>query len=111
LADSLCRDEHNGSELIETSAFRSQVTVPEELAIMPEIEIPEPSPRDRTTLLRLRARQCRYVVSDASPQAIFCGGATEEGSSWCPWHRRLVYARPPLSGAKAGRGFASPKPA
>jgi hypothetical protein len=67
---------------------------------MPEIEIPEPSPRTRTTLVRLHALQCRYVVSDEGPKAIFCGGPTEEGSSWCPWHRRLVYTRPLGPGSK-----------
>jgi hypothetical protein len=67
---------------------------------MPEIEIPEPSPRTRTTLVKLCAWQCRYVVSDDGPEAIFCGGSTEEGASWCPWHRRLVYTRPPGPGSK-----------
>jgi hypothetical protein len=74
--------------------------VPEPPRAMPEIEIPEPSPRSRTTLLSLHARQCRYVVSDEGLEAIFCGGSTEEGSSWCPWHRRLVYTGPPGPGSK-----------
>ncbi|WP_201842876.1 GcrA family cell cycle regulator [Microvirga zambiensis] len=67
---------------------------------MPETQIPEPSPRDRTTLIKLRARQCRFVVSDDGPEALFCGGQTVEGSSWCPWHRRLVYAPRPVQGSK-----------
>ncbi|WP_404294285.1 GcrA family cell cycle regulator (plasmid) [Microvirga sp. RSM25] len=75
---------------------------------MPEAEIPEPSPRDRTTLLRLHARQCRFVVSDDGPAALFCGAPTRPESSWCPWHRRLVYMRAPTQGAKAGRGFVLP---
>ena len=58
---------------------------------MPEIS--EPSPRTRTTLLKLRARQCRFIVSDERSEAIFCGGETQEGSSWCPLHCRLVYAK------------------
>jgi hypothetical protein len=53
-----------------------------QLIPMPEIEIPEPSPRDRTTLFKLRAQQCRYVVSDDSSAAIFCGAPTHAGSSW-----------------------------
>ncbi|WP_201832761.1 hypothetical protein [Microvirga zambiensis] len=43
----------------------------------------EPSPRTRTTLLKLRARQCRFIVSDDRLGAIFCGGETQVGSSWC----------------------------
>ncbi|MBL0408163.1 hypothetical protein JKG68_30210 [Microvirga aerilata] len=76
---------------------------------MPETEIPEPSSRDRTTLVKLRERQCRYVVSDGGSEAVFCGGRTKEGSSWCPWHRQLVYTKPPSGGAKAGRGFVLPR--
>lgn len=59
---------------------------------MPEPQIPEPSPRDRTTLVKLRARQCRFVVGDDDTEAIFCGARKRQGSIWCPWHRRLVYA-------------------
>jgi hypothetical protein len=65
---------------------------------MPEIS--EPSPRTRTSLFKLRARQCRFIVSDGQTDAIFCGGETQEGSSWCPWHRRLVYAKPLAGGAR-----------
>ena len=59
---------------------------------MPEIS--EPSPRHRTTLFKLQTRQCRFIVSDEHADAVFCGAETQEGSSWCPWHRRLVYTRP-----------------
>ncbi len=76
---------------------------------MPETEVPEPSPRNRTTLLKLRARQCRYVTSNSGPEAIFCGGQTKEGSSWYPWHKQLVYTKHSSSGAKPGRGFILPK--
>ena len=65
---------------------------------MPEIS--EPSPRTRTTLLKLRARQCRFIVSDERSEAIFCGGETQAGSSWCPWHRRLVYAKALAGGSR-----------
>jgi hypothetical protein len=70
-------------------------------------EIVEPSPQSRTTLFKLRAQQCRYVVSDEN-EAIFCGAPTHAGSSWCPWHRQLVYTRRPSEGAKTGRGFVLP---
>jgi hypothetical protein len=36
-------------------------------------------------------RQCRYIVSDDPRRAVCCGAPTPEGSSWCDWHRRLVY--------------------
>jgi hypothetical protein len=72
---------------------------------MSEIELPEPSPRDRTTLFKLRAQQCRFVVSDEGAEAIFCGARTHTGSSWCLWHRRLVYTKPPRGGTKTGKGF------
>jgi len=66
---------------------------------MPEIS--EPSSQTRTTLFKLQARQCRFIVSEDQSKAIFCGAETQEGSSWCPWHRRLVYARPPIAGSSA----------
>ncbi|WP_083861304.1 GcrA family cell cycle regulator [Microvirga lotononidis] len=68
---------------------------------MPEIR--EPSPQTRTTLFKLQTRQCRFIVSDEHFKAIFCGSETQEGSSWCPWHRRLVYARTPMAGSGAGK--------
>lgn len=51
----------------------------------------EPDPRQRTNLLKIGMRQCRYIVSDDPRRAICCGAPTPEGSSWCDWHRRLVY--------------------
>jgi hypothetical protein len=51
----------------------------------------EPDPRQRTKLLKIGTRQCRYIVSDDPRRAICCGAPTQEGSSWCDWHRRLVY--------------------
>jgi hypothetical protein len=59
----------------------------------------EPSQRNRTTLFKLRARQCRFIVSDDRSEAVFCGGETEDGSSWCPWHRRLVYTKSLVGGS------------
>ncbi len=64
---------------------------------MPEIS--EPSLRNRTTLFKLRARQCRFIVSDDRSEALFCGAETQDGSSWCPWHRRLVYTKPLVNGS------------
>jgi hypothetical protein len=105
LANWLCLPWHSSLELCWILAFSSQVTVAEYL--MPETEVPEPSPQYRTTLFKLRAEQCRFVVSDET-EAIFCGAPTHAGSSWCPWHRRLVYTKPPSGGVKTGRGFVAP---
>ncbi|WP_420870161.1 GcrA family cell cycle regulator, partial [Microvirga aerophila] len=55
----------------------------------PSIEAPDPN--HRTKLLKIGARQCRYIVSDDPRHAVFCGASTREASSWCDWHRRLVY--------------------
>lgn len=73
----------------------SLVHIPD-VRVMPEIS--EPSPQTRTTLFKLQARQCRFIVSDDQSRAIFCGSETQQGSSWCPWHRRLVYAKPLVAG-------------
>ena len=51
----------------------------------------EAGQRQRTKLLKIGMRQCRYIVSDDPHRAICCGAPTEEGSRWCNWHRRLVY--------------------
>ncbi|MPR08928.1 hypothetical protein FS320_18455 [Microvirga tunisiensis] len=51
----------------------------------------EPDPRHRTKLLKTAMRQCRFIVSDDPRRAVCCGAPTPEGSSWCAWHRRLVY--------------------
>jgi hypothetical protein len=67
---------------------------------MPEIS--EPSPQTRKTLFKLQARQCRFIVSEDQSKAIFCGSETQEGSSWCPWHRRLVYTKPLVGRAMPG---------
>ncbi|WP_099514009.1 GcrA family cell cycle regulator [Microvirga ossetica] len=72
-----------------------------DVGAMPEIS--EPSPQTRTTLVKLQARQCRFIVSDDQSKAIFCGSETQEGSSWCPWHRRLVYTKPFMAGSGAGK--------
>jgi hypothetical protein len=51
----------------------------------------ELAPRQRTKLLKLGTRQCRFIVSEDLCRAVCCGAPTHEGSSWCNWHRRLVY--------------------
>jgi hypothetical protein len=53
--------------------------------------ISEPSADHRTTLLAIRPRQCRFIVSEDVRDAICCGAPTPESSSWCNWHREIVY--------------------
>jgi hypothetical protein len=62
-----------------------------ELKAMYASEIAEPSPRHQTSLIAARARQCRFIVSDGTREAICCGAPTSETSSWCAWHRQIVY--------------------
>jgi hypothetical protein len=54
-------------------------------------DITAPSPRHQTTLINTRSRQCRFIVSDGPGEAICCGAPTSETSSWCSWHRQLVF--------------------
>ena len=58
---------------------------------MSMLPIAEPPPQGHTTLLKLKARQCRFIVSGEVRKALFCGAPTTNGSSWCAWHRQLVY--------------------
>jgi hypothetical protein len=51
----------------------------------------EPSPQLQTPLLEIRARQCRFIVSADVRDAVCCGATTPENSSWCTYHRQLVY--------------------
>ncbi len=54
--------------------------------------IAEPSARYQTRFVDARARQCRFIVSDAAAdEAVCCGAPTSETSSWCSWHRQLVF--------------------
>ena len=54
-------------------------------------ETAAPFPQHRTRLLKRHARQCRFIMSEEVRDAICCGSPTADGSSWCAWHRRLVY--------------------
>jgi len=59
--------------------------------MMTGTDVAEPSPRFHTPLVEARARQCRFIVSNDVGEAICCGAPTSETSSWCAWHRRLVF--------------------
>jgi hypothetical protein len=63
---------------------------------MRDVAIAEPDPRLRTQFLKTRARQCRYIVSESARDAICCGSPTSGDSSWCTWHRRMVYVPAPV---------------
>ena len=58
---------------------------------MSVLPLAEPPQQLRTSLLDARARQCRYIVSDSPRDAVCCGARTPENSSWCEYHRQLVY--------------------
>jgi hypothetical protein len=51
----------------------------------------EPSPRFHTPLLKVSSRQCRFIVSESTRNAICCGAPTADASSWCPWHQQVVF--------------------
>ena len=51
----------------------------------------EPSPRFHKPLLSIGSRQCRFIVSESTRDAICCGSPTSEASSWCPWHEQVVF--------------------
>jgi hypothetical protein len=54
--------------------------------------VAEPSARYQTRFVDARARQCRFIVTDAAADEVVCCGApTSETSSWCSWHRQVVF--------------------
>ena len=59
------------------------------------IPIPTPLPASETPLIDLRPRQCRFITSDDLRDAMCCGAPTPENSSWCEFHRQLVYVPRP----------------
>ena len=59
------------------------------------IPVPMTSPSPETPLIELRARQCRFITSDDLRDAMCCGAPTPENSSWCEFHRQLVYVPRP----------------
>jgi hypothetical protein len=75
---------------------------PEERKARIRIKIrPSPSPAEivpvlcldgRSTILDLRANQCRYAIGERDGQHIFCGDPSF--GSWCPTHRNIVFRRP-----------------
>ena len=60
------------------------------VAAMPDMPIAGPVSL-AVTIMDLQPRQCRFITSDA-PTALFCAHATYDGSSWCCFHHRIVFA-------------------
>jgi hypothetical protein len=40
----------------------------------------------------VRDGQCRFITAEPTRRAICCGAPTSGGSSWCAYHRRIVFA-------------------
>ena len=57
----------------------------------PTPSVPRPQVKGMS-LFKLRARQCRFVVSETCSPAIFCAAPTD-GGSWCQEHRARVFVR------------------
>jgi hypothetical protein len=56
-------------------------------------KVGQPAPGLATGLMKIRECQCRFIVSEADKRVLFCGAPTDTpGSSWCEWHRKIVYA-------------------
>jgi hypothetical protein len=68
------------------SAFRNPSLGP-----MTGTDLTEPSPRFQIKLVDARARQCRFIASSDVGEAVCCGAPTSETSSWCAWHRQVVF--------------------
>lgn len=66
----------------------------EGLLINEELEAPmrpAPLPKPKNlTLLELTPTSCRYPVNDDRPM-LFCGHTTEFASSWCAYHKAIVF--------------------
>lgn len=53
-----------------------------------------PRPAGGIRLVDSREGQCRFIAGQPTADAVCCGAGTPPGSSWCPSHRRLVFAQP-----------------
>jgi len=58
---------------------------------MTAMTVAEPSPRYQIKLIDARSRQCRFIVCNDAGDAVCCGAPTLETSSWCDWHRQVVF--------------------
>ncbi len=58
---------------------------------MTAAHVAEPSPHYQTRFVEARPQQCRFIVTDATDEAVCCGAPTSETSSWCQWHQQVVF--------------------
>ncbi len=58
---------------------------------MTAAHVAEPSPRYQIRFVDACPQQCRFIVTDATDEAICCGAPTTETSSWCRWHEQVVF--------------------
>lgn len=53
-----------------------------------------PGPEGRISIRQARNQQCRYIECEEAGDAIVCGAPTiGRNSSWCAFHRRIVFAQ------------------
>ena len=55
-------------------------------------ELEPPSEKHAVALTKVRDGQCRFITAEPTRRAICCGAPTSGGSSWCAYHRRIVFA-------------------
>jgi len=51
-----------------------------------------PAASGRLTIYQLRQNTCRYPFGEQMPYS-YCGNTTGLSSSWCPYHKGVVYTR------------------
>ena len=51
-----------------------------------------PSEMHAVALTKVRDGQCSFITAEPTRRAICCGAPTSGGSSWCAYHRRIVFA-------------------
>jgi hypothetical protein len=55
------------------------------------VDVQPPAAEHAIPLTKLAHRQCRFIVRETPKRVLFCGAPTSAGTSWCAWHRRIVY--------------------
>jgi hypothetical protein len=71
----------------------------------------EPTPFDPYTVMPLMATtsrvQCRYIVDGEKATSLVCGAPTENGTSWCAHHLKLVSGQPRANESITGGAYAA----
>lgn len=77
--------------------------------VIPVIKLVQPESK-RLTLFDLTPTSCRWMHGEPS-ESNFCGQEVVEGHSWCAYHVRLVYTKPPnvSDRDRAARSFRAKK--